>query len=351
MARAQPKTPAHLEGFPTFLQAGHPDFIASHAPAPETPLLPLGAIKRTYWMPDLKAYDAFSGDNSPLSRRTDEWRDERAYPMVAAIADGCDTFYKIRVYYFGVYTHEEMRSGLRRAAEQHWVIQRGRRYFIDEVKARRAIMEGKMPKFDKTKVEAALSAMGYNVDVRDQTLKALEMIEDAAKCREFVGKVQGEDAVKGVDAVSMERYRKRAEKIIREFTETPAEPAAESADATQTAGAAGDSKKENTTMASKSKKVAKKAAKKTNVAKSAGPQKVGVIETLIETLKHAGSLTKKGYTVEQLTAALAKKFPDRKADAMKATIKIQLSRLPRDKKANVKSEQVESSNNKVYWIA
>lgn len=102
-----------------------------------------------------------------------------------------------------------------------------------------------------------------------------------------------------------------------------------------------------TTMATKTSKKAPKV-KKTKVAgeKKSGP---GVIDTIVEILQN------KGGTVEQITEKLAKKFPDKSADGLKATVKIQVNRLskPKDEGGRglkVKKESVEGSNEKHYFI-
>lgn len=112
--------------------------------------------------------------------------------------------------------------------------------------------------------------------------------------------------------------------------------------ATPTAAAVHEESDEDMAKALKQTRTEKKAKK---AKAERGP---GVISTLIELLKKAGELQTKGKTVDELTEALAKRFPERKADAMKSTVKIQLSRLPAEGKLKVKSEKEEGKPTR-YW--
>jgi hypothetical protein len=61
-------------------------------------------------------------------------------------------------------------------------------------------------------------------------------------------------------------------------------------------------------------------AKKAKVAKAPG-----VIDVIVALLKDGGG------TIEALSTKLAKKFPDRKAEGLSATIRVQMNRLPKGK--------------------
>ena len=99
-------------------------------------------------------------------------------------------------------------------------------------------------------------------------------------------------------------------------------------------------------------KAAKKTAKKTTTKKPAGekkPKGPGVIDTIVDVLQN------KGGTVEQITEKVAKKFPDKSADGIKATVKIQVNRLSKSKDEGgrglkIKREKVEGSNELHYYI-
>jgi len=61
----------------------------------------------------------------------------------------------------------------------------------------------------------------------------------------------------------------------------------------------------------------------------------GVIATIIEVLRNGGG------TVEEITDALAKKFPERDAKGMGTTVRIQVKRLPKSGKLKVASQEIE----------
>lgn len=117
----------------------------------------------------------------------------------------------------------------------------------------------------------------------------------------------------------------------------------------KTSGDAGDSTEQGeATMATK--KAAK--AKKTTTKKPAGekkPKGPGVIDTIVDVLQN------KGGTVEQITEKVAKKFPDKAVDGIKATVKIQVNRLSKPKAEGgrglkVKREKIEGTNELHYFI-
>jgi len=91
------------------------------------------------------------------------------------------------------------------------------------------------------------------------------------------------------------------------------------------------SKKSSKKAPAKKKKAAKKAPAKKK--KASGPKKPGVIASIVEFLK----ASKRPLNKEQILAKLEKRFPDRKADAMLSTIKVQLpNRLNREKNLKIK---------------
>lgn len=94
------------------------------------------------------------------------------------------------------------------------------------------------------------------------------------------------------------------------------------------------------------KKGKDKPADKPKAGKKQGPPKKeggGVIASIIKLLLGANS--KKPLSLDQITTALAKLFPEREKDAMAKTVKIQVSgRLAKEKGLNVKK------NDKGFWI-
>lgn len=65
-------------------------------------------------------------------RRTAAARDRRADAVKAAVADGADTFQKLRTTLADQeMTDSEIRSGINRALELRWIKQNGRRYTRD----------------------------------------------------------------------------------------------------------------------------------------------------------------------------------------------------------------------------
>jgi hypothetical protein len=108
-----------------------------------------------------------------------------------------------------------------------------------------------------------------------------------------------------------------------------------------------EGEQETTEMASTAKKksTAKKAAKKkatSNARKAAGngsgkPRGVGVIATIIDTIKRD-----RGASQDEIVAVLVKKFPDRGEDAMRATVKIQANK-------NAKKKDKDDKRGLVYY--
>lgn len=104
---------------------------------------------------------------------------------------------------------------------------------------------------------------------------------------------------------------------------------------------------ETTKMASTAKKkaTAKKAAKKkssANARKAAGngsgkPRGVGVIATIVDTIKRD-----RGASQDEIVAVLTKKFPDRGEDQMRATVKIQANK-------NAKKKEKDEKRGLVYY--
>lgn len=107
---------------------------------------------------------------------------------------------------------------------------------------------------------------------------------------------------------------------------------------------------ENDTMATKKVTKSKKPTKTPKAAKTnGGPKKPGVIDAIVAALEG------KGGTINAIAEKVAKKFPDRDAEGIKATVKIQVNRLQKSKEdggrnLKIQSEQAgEGSNEKRYW--
>lgn len=223
----------------------------------------------------------------------------------------------------------------------------------------------KKNEFPVEKVVAALTEMGYN-QLDKETSTAL--LADPAKCRELVGKVQGEDSVKRSDPVYMERYRKRAERMVEqaaairgeesssvEATDTSVteatEVAAPEVNQTVEGAAAPAEPKEKKTMA-KSAKVAKsnpKKAPKAKAPKAPKEKKPGVIDTIVDVLKSGKN------TAAAIAEKVAKKFPDRDPEGIAATVKIQVTRLAKaegegGRGLKIKREKQEGTNELIYFI-
>jgi hypothetical protein len=86
------------------------------------------------------------------------------------------------------------------------------------------------------------------------------------------------------------------------------------------------------------KKSVKKSAKKTAAKKNGStkrevsvPKKIGVIASIVETISR-----ERGASTEEILEVLVKKFPDRDADGMKATIRIQANRNATSKERHEK---------------
>lgn len=223
----------------------------------------------------------------------------------------------------------------------------------------------KKNEFPAEKVVAALNEMGYN-QLDKETSTAL--LADPAKCRELVGKVQGEDSVKRSDPVYMERYRKRAERMVEQAatvqkeesssveavdTSVPetAAVAAPVINQTTDGAAAPVEQKEKKTMA-KNAKVAKSAPKKAPKAKAPKVQKEkkpGVIDTIVTVLQSGKN------TASAIAEKVAKKFPDRDPEGIAATVKIQVTRLAKaegegGRGLKIKREKQEGTNELIYYI-
>jgi len=76
----------------------------------------------------------------------------------------------------------------------------------------------------------------------------------------------------------------------------------------------------------------------------APPDNVGVIDTIVAILKKGGG------TIEQIGANFAKKFPDRKVEGMKATTRIQMSRLRTEKGLKIKTKRQKGTNALIYKL-
>jgi|HubBroStandDraft_6_1064221.scaffolds.fasta_scaffold931089_1 hypothetical protein len=91
-------------------------------------------------------------------------------------------------------------------------------------------------------------------------------------------------------------------------------------------------------------------AKPKKVAKVAVPKKPGVIDAIVEVLRTEG-----GISLADLSTKIAKKFPDRNADGLAKTCRVQLQRLPLPKEdggrgIKVKRVKQEGTNAKLYLI-
>jgi hypothetical protein len=179
--------------------------------------------------------------------------------------------------------------------------------------------------FDANLVTKVLGEMAYSPDAGAEIL--LPLLEDQAKVDQLIKGVQGPNALLSDPA----RLKKRAERILREHLgqEIPS--------SLKETAPAKKPKKETTV----SKTTSKKAPAKKAAAKAKEP---GVIDTIVKILQSGGG------TVEQIAAKLKKAFPDRKADGLKATVKIQMTRLADDKKRKlkIKREKVEGTNELSY---
>lgn len=217
----------------------------------------------------------------------------------------------------------------------------------------------KKDEFDGEKLVAALADMGYSsLDTEGKSA----FLTDTAKCRLLVGKVQGEDSVKRSDPVYLERYRKRAQRMVALFengaaaTSKAPEPEASVTEATSVAA----EPSEETSVAvapaprkTKEKKVAKtaKLAKASNKKASTKPEKkgVGVIDSIVAILQDGGG------TVMQIAQKVAKKT-NREYEKVLATCKIQMNRLEKPKKEGgrglkIKRVKKEEGSNELIYSA
>lgn len=227
--------------------------------------------------------------------------------------------------------------------------------------------------FSSEAIAAAVTALG--IDLRNTTA----FLADADQCRALIRAVEGDGASVKDDPVSIERYRKRAERMLAELTaaragKTSADSLSEhkitldevmrgkksrktkpktavakagtgtdnnaSVAAAATTPPAKSGTAKETTMAK-----TKTAAKAKKAPKVKADKKPGVIDTIVAVLKDGGG------TIKEIAAKVAKKFPDREADGILATTKIQMNRLqgePRNLK--IKATAQEGTNEKTYKI-
>lgn len=101
---------------------------------------------------------------------------------------------------------------------------------------------------------------------------------------------------------------------------------------------AAKAKREQEREAKKAEKEAAKAAAKANKAP-------GVIDVIRE---HVTRRTPFGATIDEIMGALTKAFPDRDADGMKTTVRIQVSRLQKDENVGAISSAVIEGRGRVY---
>lgn len=218
------------------------------------------------------------------------------------------------------------------------------------------------PEFEVEKVVAAFNELGYT-GLEAQTA----MLADPAKCRLVVAKVQGDEAAKRSDPVYLERYRKRAERMVKAFngrttsetteTETAsAMPAAVEANKAETPAQPTPPKKTKgkKVMATKVAKVAKskKPAKAKKATRTPNPEKgPGVIDTIVAVLqKGGGSVTT---IAEKVAKALGR--PATHVEKIAATVRIQMTRLEKSKdeggrKLKIKRAAQEGTREKLYSI-
>lgn len=218
----------------------------------------------------------------------------------------------------------------------------------------------KKDEFDGEKLVAALADMGYSsLDTEGKSA----FLTDTAKCRLLVGKVQGEETVKRSDPVYLERYRKRAQRMVALFengaaaTSKAPEPEASVTEATSVAA----EPSEETSVAKapaprktkKEKTVAKnvKLAKASNKKASTKSEKkgVGVIDSIVAILQDGGG------TVMQIAQKVAKKT-NREYEKVLATCKIQMNRLEKPKKEGgrglkIKRVKKEEGSNELIYSA
>jgi hypothetical protein len=103
--------------------------------------------------------------------------------------------------------------------------------------------------------------------------------------------------------------------------------------------------------APKPKKTAKKKVAKAKPAKAAAPKKPGVIDAIVEVLR----ASEDGISLVDLTAKIAKKFPQRDPAGLAKTCRAQLQRLPlpvKDGGRGIKVKKVtqEGTRVKLYLI-
>jgi hypothetical protein len=75
----------------------------------------------------------------------------------------------------------------------------------------------------------------------------------------------------------------------------------------------------------------KPAAKKPSTPAKAPPARVGVIDAIVSILENGGG------SVAEIVAKLSKKFPDRDADGLTATVRTQMSRLKTTRNLKIKA--------------
>lgn len=165
-------------------------------------------------------------------------------------------------------------------------------------------------------VEDAFRKMGFNPS-KGASFNAYGFLDDKEKCREFVGYVQGADAVKRTDAAYMERYAVRAEKFIRAYkgAEIPADLDVKNERVVQP-------KKEKTEMARGNAKKMQEKDKLDGHPFDKHFTKDGVIYRIC-VLLHDG----KGYSKAELAEKLHKLFPERKLEALATTVSVQVCQL------------------------
>lgn len=147
-------------------------------------------------------------------------------------------------------------------------------------------------------VRAVLTDLGFNVEVRIFANRALDAIaDDLAQSRAFLDRL-------GIPSHGDEdRVCTIAAYYIRKAFGLPIPE---------------DHTKEGLDMAAAKKAAAKKGKRPEKAAKD-GP---GVIDTILECMGRD-----KGAAVEEMVEVLAKRFPDRSADGMRKTVRVQTSRL------------------------
>jgi hypothetical protein len=86
----------------------------------------------------------------------------------------------------------------------------------------------------------------------------------------------------------------------------------------------------------------KPTAKKSPTPAKAPPARVGVIDEIVSVLEKGGG------TVAEIVAKLSKKFPDRDADRLMATVRTQMSRLKTTRNLKIKASDTSPVTYSVY---